>query len=100
MACSAQRDRSRPDAQQDPSPIIAMHWQPLSVTNLLTHLNSLTKCCVINLIDVTLACEDSNSKLFEVVTVAHVDDEDPVGNSLLHTSELRLGNKAKLLFRL
>ena len=53
-----------------------------------------------NLIDVTLACEDGNSKLIEVVTVANVDDEDRVGNSLLHTSELRLGNKAKLLFRL
>ena len=45
-----------------------------------------------NLIDVTLACEDGNSKLIEVVTVANVDDEDRVGNSLLHTLELRLGN--------
>ena len=53
-----------------------------------------------NLIDVTLACEDGNSKLIEVVTVANVDDEDRVGNSLMHTSELRFGNKAKLLFRL
>jgi len=52
------------------------------------------------LIDVTLACEDGNSKLVEVVTVANIDDEEHVGNSLLHTSELRLGNKAKLLFRL
>ena len=32
----------------------------------------------------TLACEDANSKLVEVVTVANVDDEDRVGNSLLH----------------
>ena len=48
----------------------------------------------------TLACEDANSKLVEVVTVANVDDEDRVGNSLLHTWELRLGIKAKLLFRL
>ena len=47
-----------------------------------------------NLIEVTLACEDGNSKLIEVVTVANVDDEDRFGNSLLHTSELRLGNKA------
>ena len=29
-----------------------------------------------NLIDVTLACEDAYSKLVEVVTVADVDDED------------------------
>ena len=47
-----------------------------------------------------LACEETKSKLVEVVTVADVDDEDRVGNSLLHTWELRLGNKAKLLFRL
>ena len=47
-----------------------------------------------------LKAEDANSKLVEVVTVAIVDDEDRVGNSLLHTWELRLGNKAKLLFRL
>ena len=31
----------------------------------------------------TLACEDGNSKLVEVVTVANFDDEDRVGNSLL-----------------
>ena len=47
----------------------------------------------------TLACEYANSKLVEVVTVADVDDEDPVGNSLLQISKLRFGQKAKLLFR-
>ena len=31
----------------------------------------------------TLACEDSYSKLVEVVTVADVSNEDRVGNSLL-----------------
>ena len=62
--------------------------------------NSLTHSCLVNLIDVTLACEDANSKLVEVVTVADVSDEDRVGNSLLHTWELMLGYKAKLLFRL
>ena len=61
--------------------------------------DSLTNCCLVNLIDVTLACEDGNSKLIEVVTVANIDDEDRVGNSLMHTWELKLGNKAKLLFR-
>ena len=44
----------------------------------------------------TLACEDAYSKLVEVVSVADVDDEDRVGNSLLQ----RFGHKAKLLFRL
>ena len=40
------------------------HWECLSVTN------SLTNCRLVNLIDVTLACEDAYSKLAEVVTVA------------------------------
>ena len=44
----------------------------------------------------TLACEDDNSKLVEVVTVVNVDDEDRVGNSLLQIWELRFGHKAKL----
>ena len=48
----------------------------------------------------TLACEDANSKLVEVVTVADVDAEDNVGNSLLQIWELTFGPKAKLLFRL
>ena len=47
----------------------------------------------------TLACEDGNSKLVEVVTVANFDDEDRVGNSLLQILELRFGHKGKLLFR-
>ena len=45
----------------------------------------------------TLACEDANSKLVEVVTVA---DVDAVGNSLLQIWELTFGPKTKLLFRL
>ena len=47
-----------------------------------------------------LACDDANSKLVEVVSVAHVDAEDHVGNSLLLIWELTFGPKAKLLFRL
>ena len=62
--------------------------------------NSLTDCCLVNFIDVNLACEDAYSKLVEVVTVAHVDAEDHVGNSLLQIWELRFGPKAKLLSRL
>ena len=68
------------------------------VSNSLTH--SLTDSCLVNLIDVILACEDANSKLVEVVTVADVDAEDRVGNSLLQIWELSFGHKAKLLFRL
>ena len=71
------------------------HWECLSVTHSLT--NSLTPSCLVNLIDVTLACEDANSKLVEVVTVADVDAEDHVG---LLIWELTFGQKAKHLFRL
>ena len=46
-----------------------------------------------------LACEDAHSKLIDVVTVADVDDEDCVGNSLLQIWKLRFGHEAKLLFR-
>ena len=55
---------------------------------------------LVDLIDVTLAREDANPKLVDVVTVADVDDEDRVGKSLLQIWKLRFGHKAKLLFRL
>ena len=42
----------------------------------------------------TLACEDANSKLAEVVDVANVDDADRVGNSLLQIWKLRFSHKA------
>ena len=48
---------------------------------------------LVNLIDVTLACEDDNSKLVDVVTVA---GEDRVDNNLLQILKLRFGQKAKL----
>ena len=47
-----------------------------------------------------LGCEDADSNLVEVFTVADVDDEDRVGKSLLQIWKLRFGCKAKLLFRL
>ena len=50
------------------------------VSDSLTH--SLTDCRLVNLIDVTLACEDAISKLVDVVA-----DEDRVGNSLLQILE-------------
>ena len=69
------------------------HWLPLSLNH------SITLCCLVNLIDVTQACQDAYSKLVDVVTVADVSDEDRVGNSLLQIWKLRFGHKAKLLFR-
>ena len=74
------------------------HWLCLSLTHWLT--DSLTDSCLVNLIDVTLACEDAFWRLVEVVTVVDVSDEDRVGNSLLQIWKLRFGQKAKLMFRL
>ena len=73
-----------------------------SLTDSLSHslTNSLTNSCLVNLIDITLACEDAYSKLVEVVNVADISDEECVGNSLLQIWKLRFGHKAKLLFRL
>ena len=50
------------------------HLQRLSLTDSLT--NWLTHSLLFGkLVDVTLACEDGNSNLVEVVTVVDVDDE-------------------------
>ena len=58
----------------DPTPIIGHPFH---------YLTALTPCRLVDLIDVTLACADANSKHVDVVTVADVDDEDHVSNSLL-----------------
>ena len=41
----------------------------------------------------TLACEDDNSKLVEVVTVVDIDDEKPVDNSLVQIWKVKFGHK-------
>ena len=48
----------------------------------------------------TLACEDGNSRLVEVVTVVDIDDEKPVDNSLVQIRKVKFGHKVKFLFRL
>ena len=68
------------------------------VSDSLTH--SLTHCRLVNLIDVTLACEDGNSKLVEVATVVEVDDEKRVDNSLVQIWKVNFGHKVKFLFGL
>ena len=67
------------------------------VTNWLT--DWLTQWRSVDLIDETLAFEDTKSKLVDVFTVADVDEEDRVGNSLLQIWELGFVHKAKLLLR-
>ena len=64
------------------------------VTHLLTH------CQLVDLIDVTLAVEDANSKLVEAVSIADVDAEKCVDGSLVQIWKLKFCHKAKLLFRL
>ena len=44
----------------------------------------------------TLAYEDDNSKLVEVVTVAHVDDENRVDNSLVQIWKMKFGQSLVL----
>ena len=43
----------------------------------------------------TLACDDDNSKLVEVVTVVEVDDEEHVDNSLVQIWKTDFGHKVK-----
>ena len=74
----------------DQSPIISYACHSLTDSD----------CRLENLIDVTLACEDANSKLVEVVTVAEVDNEKCVDNSLVQILKVKFGLKAKFLFRL
>ena len=74
------------------------HWECLSLTDSLT--DSLTNCCLVDLIDVALACEDANLKLVEVVTVADVDAKKRVDDSLVQIWKLKLNHKIKFLSRL
>ena len=61
-------------------------------------MNSLTNCCLVDLIDVTLACEDANSKLVEVVAVAVVDAEKSVDDSLVQIWKLKFGHEVKIFW--
>ena len=57
------------------------------MATLITHSLRL-----VNLIDVTLACEDGNSKLVEVVTVVDVDAEKHGDDNLVQIWKLKLLN--------
>ena len=61
---------------------------------------SLTHSCLVNLVSVTLACGDGNSKLVEVVTVVEVGDERHVDNSLVQIWKINFGHKVRFLFGL
>ena len=61
--------------------------------------NSLTHSRLVDLIEVTLGCEDSNPKLVEIVTVADVDVQKRVEDRLMQLWKLKFGHKVKFLFR-
>ena len=48
----------------------------------------------------TLANEDANSKLVEIVIIADVDVEKRLDDSLVQIWKLKFGHKAKFLLRL
>ena len=48
----------------------------------------------------TLACKDANSKLVEVITVADVDAQKSVDDSLVQVQMLKFGHKINFLSRL
>ena len=45
-----------------------------------------------------VACEDPNSKLVEVVTVADVDDDQRFDDSFMQIWKLKFGHKSKFCF--
>ena len=64
-----------------------------------SHPSLIIFCCW-DLIYVSLASEDANSKLVDVITVADVDTETHVNKSLVQIWKLKFGHKVKFLFRL
>ena len=62
--------------------------------------DSLTLCRLVDLIDVTLACEDANLELIEIVAAADVDAEIRVENGVAQIWKLKFGPNVKFLFRL
>ena len=50
---------------------------------------------LVDLIDVTLVCEDANSELVDVVAVADVDAETRFDDSFVQIWKLKFGHKAK-----
>ena len=69
----------------------------LSVTNQLTLTDSASDSdWLSDLTDVTLAFEDADSKLLDVISVADVDAEERVNESLVEITKLRFGQEFEL----
>ena len=66
-------------------------WEVLNNSNFVR---------LVNLIDVTLTCEDVNSMLVVVVKVADVDAKKRVDDSLVQTWKMKFSHKINFLSRL
>ena len=58
----------------------------------------LTHSCLVDLTDVTLAPEDANSKLLDVISVADIDAQERVDDSLVGFLKLKFGEELRLRF--
>ena len=58
----------------------------------------LTHSCLVYLTDVTLAPEDANSKLLDVISVADIDAQERVDDSLVGFLKLKFGEELRLRF--
>ena len=65
------------------------HSVPLSLLNSLA--DSLTHSCCLELTDTTLAFEDANAELLDVVDIADVDAKQLVGDGLVEISLVIFG---------
>ena len=62
---------------------------------MVTLVTKLTNCCLVDLTDVTLAFVDANSKLLDVASVADVDAEERVDDSLVVILNLNFADNVK-----
>ena len=58
----------------------------------------ISHCCIVDLTNVTLAFEDTNSKLLDVVSVADVDVEEWVDDSLVEILKLKFCQDVEVYF--
>ena len=58
----------------------------------------ISHCCIVDLTNMTLAFEDTNSKLLDVVSVADVDVEEWVDDSLVEILKLKFCQDVEVYF--
>ena len=58
----------------------------------------ISHCCIVDLTNMTLAFEDANSKLLDVVSVADVEVEEWVDDSLVEILKLKFCQDVEVYF--